>query len=175
MEIRNDTVLTHPRALVYQTYRDRLPELVSMLPNVEYVRVLERREDGETVFLLNEWKAKGDVPEVAQRWIKPEMLRWKDHATWRGVRWEVDWRLEMAFMSDRVKVAGTNRFVDLGPARSRLELRGDLTIDAAGLPGVPRLLAGRFGAIVERFVLGLVQPNLVRTSEALQRFLDEGR
>jgi hypothetical protein len=103
------------------------------------------------------------------------MLRWKDHATWRGVRWEVDWRLEMAFMSDRVKVAGTNRFVDLGPARSRLELRGDLTIDAAGLPGVPRLLAGRFGAIVERFVLGLVQPNLVRTSEALQRFLDEGR
>ncbi|MFH1469310.1 MAG: hypothetical protein ABIO70_33305 [Pseudomonadota bacterium] len=175
MEIRNDTVLTHPRALVYATYRDRLSELVAMLPNIEYLRVLSRRDDGETSFILNEWKAKGEIPEVAQRWIKPEMLRWKDHATWHGARWDVDWRLEMAFMQDRVSVAGTNRFVDLGPSRTRLELRGDLTIDARGMPGVPRLLAGKFGAIVERFVLGLVQPNLVKTGEALQRFLDEGR
>jgi len=175
VEIRNDTVLSHPRERVYLTYRDRLPELIALLPNVEYVRVLDRREDGETVFLLNEWKAKGEVPDVAQRWIKPEMLRWKDHATWRGARWEVDWRLEMAFLQDRVRVSGTNRFVELGPARTRLELRGDLAIDAAGLPGIPRLLAGKVGGIVERFVLALVQPNLVKTAEALQRFLDEGR
>jgi hypothetical protein len=174
VEIRNDTVLTHPRSLVYATYRDRLPELVALLPNVESLVVLSRRDEGQTIHILNEWRAKGEIPEVAQRWIKPEMLRWKDHATWHDARWEVDWRLEMAFMRDRVTVAGTNRFVEIGPQRTRLELRGDLCIDAQGLPGVPRILAGKFGSIVERFVLGLVQPNLVRTGEALQRFLDEG-
>ena len=175
MEIHNDTVLTHPRELIFHTYRDRLAELVVMLENIESMEELERREEGETIHLLNEWKAEGEIPGVAKRWIKPEMLRWKDHASWHHDRWMVDWRFEMAFMKDRVRVGGTNRFVELGPNRTRLELRGALNIDTAGLPGLPRILSKRAGPVVERFVLALVQPNLVKTAQALQQFLDEGR
>ncbi len=175
MEIHNDTVITHPRELVFHTYRDRLPELVCMLDNIEWMNELERREEGGGIHLLNEWKANGEIPEIAKRWIKPEMLRWKDRASWYQDRWMVDWRFEMAFMKDRVQVGGTNRFVELGPKSTRLELRGALNIDTAGLPGLPRILSKRAGPVVERFVLALVQPNLVKTAQALQRFLDEGR
>ncbi len=175
MKIHNDTVLTHPRELVYTTYRDRLPELVEMLDNIESMDELERRQDGETIHLLNHWKAKGEIPRVAKRWIAPDMLRWKDHASWHQDRWTVDWRFEMAFMKNRVSVRGNSRFVELGPRRTRLELRGELKIDTAGLPGMPRIVARRAGPVVERFVLALVQPNLVKTAHALQRFLDEGR
>ncbi len=175
MEIHNDTVITHPIEKVYFTYRDRLPELVEMLENIESMKELERREEGEVIHLLNEWRAKGEIPKIARSWIKPDMLFWKDYATWHPDTWTVDWRFEMAFMKDRVTVGGTNRFVKLGPGRTRLELRGELKIDTMGLPGLPRILAKRAGPPVERFVLALVQPNLIKTAKALQQFLDEGR
>ena len=175
MEIRNDTIITHPRELVYHTYRDRLPELVEMLENIESMDELERREEGDRTHLLNEWKAQGEVPRIARRWIKPEMLRWKDHATWNAVDWSVDWRFEMAFMKDRVTVQGKSHYLELSPSRTKLQLRGELKIDAAGLPGMPRLLARKAGPVVERFVLALIQPNLTKTALALQQFLDEGR
>ncbi len=175
VEIRNDTIITHPRELVYHTYRDRLPELVEMLDNIESMMELERREEGDTTHLLNEWKAQGEIPKIAQRWIKPEMLRWKDRATWHAQEWTVDWAFEMAFLTDRVTVQGKSFYRELGPSRTSLELRGELNIDAMGLPGMPRLIARKAGPVVERFVLALVQPNLVKTAQALQRFLDEGR
>jgi hypothetical protein len=175
VEIRNDTIITHPRELVYHTYRDRLPELVEMLDNIESMTELDRREEGDTIHLLNEWKAQGEIPKIAQKWIKPEMLRWKDHATWHAKEWTVDWRFEMAFLTDRVHVAGKSYYLERGPSRTELQLRGDLTIDAMGMPGMPRLIARKAGPVVERFVLALVQPNLVKTAHALQRFLDEGR
>ncbi len=175
VEIRNDTIITHPRELVYHTYRDRLPELVEMLDNIESMEELERREEGDTTHLLNEWKAQGEIPKIAQRWIKPEMLRWKDRATWHAQEWTVDWAFEMAFLTDRVTVQGKSFYRELGPSRTSLELRGELNIDAMGLPGMPRLIARKAGPVVERFVLALVQPNLVKTAQALQRFLDEGR
>ncbi len=175
MEIRNDTIITHPRELVYHTYRDRLPELVEMLENIESMKELERRVEGSTTHLLNEWKAQGEIPKIAQKWIKPEMLRWKDYASWHAEEWSVDWRFEMAFMTDRVKVAGKSHYIELGPNRTELRLRGNLSIDAYGMPGMPRLIARKAGPVVERFVLALVQPNLTRTALALQRFLDEGR
>ena len=172
MEIRNDALLTHPRELSYHTYRDRLEELVELVPNIESMKVLERREEGEQVHLVNQWRARGEVPKVARRWISPDMLHWKDFAAWNEADWTVRWRFEMAFMQDRVSVGGFNHFVALGPSRTSLQIRGQLRIDTRRLPGMPRLVSRRAGPIVERFVLALVQPNLVKTAQALQRFLD---
>ena len=173
MQIRVDTTLTHPRELVYRTYQDSLPKLVRYLPNVQEVRELERRREGSQLHLVNLWRARGQIPRVAQGIIKPEMLRWHDYADWDDEDWSVRWRFEMAFMQDRVRVGGRNRFEILGPRRTRLALRGELTIDASALPGVPRFLERRVGRAVERFVLALVEPNLVKTSQGLQRYLDE--
>ena len=79
MKLEAVATLSFPRPLVFSTYRDRLPQLVPHLPNVEKIEVLEREEapggEAGVVRLLNLWFAKADVPKVAQSVIKPEMLR----------------------------------------------------------------------------------------------------
>ena len=175
MEIRNDTLLTHPRELVYHTYRDRLPELVQMLDNIESMVELERRAEGDTIHLLNEWKAHGEVPKIAKRWIKPEMLRWKDHASWHAASWSVNWRFEMAFMREQVKASGKNFLVENGPDRTRYEIRGTLEIDGNNIPGVPGMLGRRIVPQIEKFVIALIRPNFIKISDGVQQYLDAGK
>ena len=173
MEIRTDTILTWPRKVVYETYRDRLAELVPYLPNVEKITVASSEREGATLHLLNEWKAKGDIPRVARSIIKPEMLRWKDFADWHDDEWSVDWRMELAFLNEVVETHGRNRFVEMGDDRARVEIRGVLNIDGSKIPGVPRLLGRKIAPQIEKFVVSLIKPNLVKTADGVQRFLDE--
>lgn len=51
-------------------------------------------------------------------------------------------------------------------------LTGSLRIDLSKVRGVPRI-AHRFAPKVEKFVLGLVRPNLVEVTKAVGRFLDD--
>jgi len=173
MEIHTDTILTWPRKLVYETYRDRLAELVPYLPNIEGITVLSSERDGSDLHLLNEWKGKGDIPRVARSIIKPEMLKWKDFADWHDDEWCVDWRMELAFLNEVVETHGRNRFVEIGDDRTRLEIRGILDIDGTRIPGVPRLVGRKIAPQIEKFVVSMIKPNLVKTADGVQRFLDE--
>ena len=173
MEIRTDTILTYPRKVVYETYRDRLPELEPYLPNITKIVVLRSDRDGDDLHLLNEWHGKGDIPRVARSILKPEMLRWKDHADWHDADWSVDWRMELAFLNEMVETHGTNHFVEVGDDRCRVEIRGVLDIDGSRIPGVPRLLGRKIAPQIEKFIVALIKPNLVKTAEGVQQFLDE--
>jgi len=172
MDIRTDTTLSHPRDLVYATYRDRLPELAAYIPNISSIEVLQSEREGPVLRLLNEWQATAKIPGIARSYIKPEMLRWKDHAHWYDDEWCVRWRFELAFLTDVVHAAGTNTFVEVGQGSTRVSLRGDLTIDGSRIPGVSARTGRLVVPHVEKFCVALIQPNLVKTTEVLQRFLD---
>ena len=76
--------LTHPALLVFETLRDKTPDLVAFVPNIEAVEVLERREEPPVVHLYNRWQgAEGDVPKVARPFVKKELISWNDRAAWR--------------------------------------------------------------------------------------------
>jgi hypothetical protein len=174
MKIEADARISFPRTLVFSTYRDRLPQLVPHLPNVESITNAEREEkpggrEG-VVRLLNLWKAKADVPKIAQAVVKPEMLAWKDHAVWNENEWTCEWRVETHLMTEAVRCQGKNRFLDEG-ATTKLEIRGDLEIDLAKFKGVPRFLAGSVGPVVEKFIVTLLTPNLLSVSKGLESFL----
>lgn len=175
MDIRTDTTISHPRDLVYATYRDRLPELAAYIPNISSIEVLKSEREGDVLHLLNEWQATAKIPRIARAYIKPEMLRWKDHADWYDDEWCVRWRFELAFLTDVVHAAGTNTFREMGPGNMRIAIRGDLAIDSSRIPGVSARTGRLVVPHVERFVVALVKPNLVKTTEVLQRFLDEDR
>lgn len=173
MELRVDTVLTHPLDAVYAAYRDRLPDLVEYLPNVESIQVAEMRREGSRLHLVNDWKAVAEIPAVAERFVRPDMLRWRDIAEWHDDDHSVRWRFEMAFLREAIRVEGLNHFVAEGPDRTRLSIRGILELDGTRIPGLPSFIGKRVAPQVERFVVNLVQPNLVRTAEGVQRFLDD--
>jgi hypothetical protein len=175
MQIHADAAVSYPREQVFEVYRDKLVELVPYLPNVDWIKILERREEGPVVHLVNEWKARGDIPKVARKIIKPETLLWKDFADWDHDEYSCAWRFEMAFMREQVKASGKNFLVENGPDRTRYEIRGTLEIDGNNIPGVPGMLGRRIVPQIEKFVIALIRPNFIKISDGVQQYLDAGK
>jgi hypothetical protein len=170
MEIRSEAFVPFPRAAVFVAYRDRLGETVKHLPNIRAIRVLSREEAGGKTLLVNEWVGGGDIPAVARRVLSESMMKWNDHAAWDEAAHEVAWRTEVTAFSGALRSSGTNRFVE-ADGGTRLEVRGDLTLDAAKIPGIPRLLERSVGAALEKFFLSQVTLNNVAIAAALTKLL----
>ena len=174
MEIRSDGTVGHPRPLVFRSLRDRLVEVAAFMPNVTGIDELERIEEAPgRRRLVNVWHGEGAIPAVARRFIKPEMLRWTDRAVWDEGDWSCEWNQETAFFTDRVSCSGSNRYVEVDPGTTRIEIRGTFELRLQGLPGLPSLLARRATPVVERFIVGLITPNREKTAVAVERFLDD--
>lgn len=172
MEIRSESHIHHPLDRVYQTYRDRLPELAPLIPDIREIRVLRRHEREGGLDLVNLWIPSREPPRAVQGVLKPELIRWEDHASWDDAAHHVDWRLVIPAWPDRVRCAGRNAFFAEGPARTRVVLTGELRIDATNFPGVPAFLTRSIGPAIERFIVELITPNLVRVNQSLEQFLD---
>ena len=177
MELKADAQIPFPRALVYETYRDRLPELVPYLPDIASIEVESREDqvDGQPgkSRLVNRWRAKGDdVPKVAQAVIKPEMLAWLDHAVWNAEAWSCDWRIETQMFTDNVRCHGHNVYEER-EGITTLRIRGELDVSLSGVPGVPKFLASRVAPHVEKYIVRLLTPNLLAVASGLEKFLKD--
>ena len=172
MRIRSESLISHPIDVVFGAYRDRLPEMVSYLPDVQEIVVVKREDKGERVRLHNEWIADRDVPTFARSFIKPEMLRWDDFAEWHETELRCRWMLRLRVFSDAFSCSGTTSFRVDGSG-TRVMLDGELNLDLNKIRGIPKLMARTMGSKVESFVVGLITPNLERTNVALQSFLDD--
>ncbi len=173
MRIHSESVISHPQPVVYEAYRDRLSEIAAYMSDVKEIQVEKREPVDGGVKIHNVWISDSDVPVFARAFIKPEMLRWDDFADWRDDEGKVYWKLRLRVFTDQVTCSGTNSFVAAGDDRTKVVLEGDLDIDLKNIPGVPRLLAGGLKPKVEKFIVGLITPNLEKVNESLQTFLDE--
>jgi hypothetical protein len=171
MRIDVDSRIPFPRDVVYQAYRDHLPDLVPYLPNVKSIVVESRKDEGPKTSLKNLWTAKTEIPKAAQGFLKPEMLTWYDFATWDQATYSNVWHLEMRAMKEVVDCKGGNTFEEAGPNATILKLRGELNLDLKKVPGVPKLLAGTIGPTVEKFVVAMLKPNLEETARGLEKYL----
>jgi hypothetical protein len=171
MEIRSESRIKYPRDQVYRTYRDRLPEIAKYIPDIREIVVKSREETADRVKLHNEWVAEREIPAFAQAVLKPEHLRWDDHAEWHDDEHYVAWTLKTRAFTDAVRCSGRNTFLEDG-AGTRVVLTGELAIDLKEIPGVPGFLAKRIAPQVEKFIVSLVTPNLERVNASIERFLD---
>ena len=173
MRLFVEDVIAHSQAAVYDTQRNRMPELAAFLPNIDEIQMLEREEREGGVRIVNPWKAAAsDIPRVIRPFVKPDMLQWHDYAEWFDEGFYCTWRLKIGFMTEQVDVRGKTSFLDLGDGRSKCVVDGELTVDHTNLPGVPRLLAKKVVGEVERFVVKLLTPNLTSVNRGIERFLD---
>ncbi len=173
MEIRSQSVIRHPRDVVYLAYRDELQRIAQdHMPDIKELRVLSREESEGVVKLHNEWHSSAELPRVAKKIIKPEMLIWDDFATWVDDGHYVDWELKLKVFTQSMHCSGRNYFEGAGPGATRIRVTGDLDIDLSEMPGVPRLVARRIAPTIEKFVIGMVTPNITKGNEALQGYLD---
>ncbi len=171
MDLVADATLAFPRDLVFSTYRDHLLEVVDFLPNIRAIEVRSRRDDGAIVELLNVWHGGGEIPAAARAVISEAMLSWDDHARWDAGDFSCRWRIVTHSFTEAVRCEGVNRFFERDGATT-LQIRGQLTIDAAKIRGVPRLIAGSVGRTVEDFLGKKIQPNLVEVSAGVRQYLE---
>ena len=167
-------VIRHPRELVYTVMRDRMAEMIPLLPNVESVKVAERKEVGPgRIKIINQWQGKPtSAPKVVQPFITPEMSQWTDHAEWVDAEYAVNWRFEMANVGNYFSCEGTN-FFEVSGHGTLIRLTGTLTLYPERVPGVPKFLARSIATPLEKLVLGIVSPNLTELPAAVGRFLDQ--
>jgi hypothetical protein len=173
MKIEGTEKLTHPAKLVFETLRDRTPELVAILPNIEEVEVLERRDEPPVVHLYNRWQgAEGDVPRVVRPFIKKELISWNDRAAWNEEELRCRWEIEAAIAREIFSCKGNTTITPDGAERCTFTLRGEMQIDPDKVPGLPRFLSRKLKGPIERFIANAMRPNLTGIASAVQRYLD---
>ncbi len=173
MRFTSTSTIDHPLDQVFAAYRDRLPDVVPFMDDIESVVVLDRSESGDVVTLHNEWSSANEIPAVARSFLTRDQLKWDDHATWDGAAHQCRFDIKTRAFRDAVRCTGTNTFTADGD-RTRVVLEGVFEVDVKAIPGVPKLLAGRIVPQIEAFIVKLIQPNLEKTNDAVGRFLDAG-
>jgi hypothetical protein len=165
--------IPHPRALVFGTHRDKLMELVPYLPNVSSVVTESRVSDGEVVRLVNLWTGSStDVPAVIRPLVKPEHLQWVDRASWDGGRWRCDWEITLSALPEAVTARGFSTFLDEG-GDTVIQMNGEFVIHPDRVPGVPGFVARAASPAFEKFVVSLLQPNLRKSNQAVQQYIED--
>lgn len=102
--------------------------------------------------------------------LSESMLSWKDYALWNADEFSCKWRIETNSFTEAVRCEGKNYFVET-PEGTRLEIRGEIEIDASKISGVPKLLRGKVSKTVTEFLCKKITPNLIEVSSGLTRFL----
>jgi hypothetical protein len=166
-------VIHHPRERVYIALRDEMEQLIPLLPNVDSLKVAERKETAPgRLQIVNHWQGKPtSAPKVVQPFLTPEMNRWTDYADWDDAAHCVHWRFELPQVSNLFTCSGTNYFEEAAEG-TLVRLTGTLTIYPERVPGVPKFLAKSIAGPLEGWVLGLVSPNLTELPAAVGKFLD---
>jgi hypothetical protein len=172
MDLRSDARIPFPPKVVFTAYRDHMVDLLPYLPNVRRIDVTSRHEEGTIVQLVNEWHGGGEIPAALRAVIGDSMLSWTDHATWDSDALRCDWRTETRAFADALRCAGQNAFVDDGQAKTLLQIRGTIDVDAKKIRGVPGFLAGKVGRAIEEFLGSRIQANLVETANGLTQYLN---
>jgi hypothetical protein len=175
MRIEADAVVPFPRDRVFAANRDDMARIADLLPNVRRIDVALREEAPGVVRLRNVWHGGGEIPASLRAVVSESMLSWTDHATWIAGDHCCEWRIETHAFTEAVRCAGTTRFVDLGQDRTRMEIRGDLSIHLDRVRGVPSFLAGSLAGNFERFLVRQITPNLTSMADALTRYLERER
>ncbi len=172
MELRADAHIPFERPIVFAAYRDKLVEMLPYLPNVRGIEVRKREEQGKVTKLLNFWKGGGDIPAAARAFVSEAMLSWLDTATWNEEDFTCDWKIEPQAFTEAITCIGKNRFFEEDGGKTKLEIRGELSIDPKKLKGVPGFLSGKVAKAVEELLISKIRPNLVSTADGLTKYLE---
>jgi hypothetical protein len=172
MLISADAKLDFPRDVVFRTYRDDLVHFAEFLPNIRRIEVRSRENEDGVVKLVNIWHGGGEIPAAARMVLSESMLSWTDYANWRESDYTCEWRIETHSFKDAVDCKGNNRFIEV-EGGTRLEIRGELEIDASKVKAVPKLLSKSVSKTVAEFLIKKITPNLIEVTDGLRRYLEK--
>lgn len=152
--------------------RDQMSNLVPYMPDTESIEELSRTEDGTQTQTVKRWQASTDrVPKALRSIIQPELMSWKDHATWSSETHTGTWELEANTGSQLFSCSGVTAIKAHGQG-ALLEITVHLEIYPENLPGVPKLLAKTIRGQVEKFLGQILSDNMRQLAQSITRYVD---
>lgn len=173
MKFESTQVIPFPIEEVYRLVRDQLLELVPFLPNVKKIEIESIERNGDKVHVTNRWYGKGDIPKVAQKFVQQDKVAWLDTAVWDEEKKTCRWEITPMFFQEHVSCKGVNFYKEEGEGKTRLEITGELAVQAKGIKGVPRLLERKVSEQIEKFIVRLLTPNLANLAQGVTKYLDQ--
>ena len=172
MIISADTYIPFTRDLVYATYRDKLLELRPYMPNVRSIKVISHRQEAGLDYYVNQWQGGGDIPMAARAIINENLLTWDEYNTWNEADYTQEWYIKTQAFTEAVLCTGKNRFIAEENA-TRVQVRGELSIDAQKIKGFPSFMVGGIARVIEEFLGTKIGPNLVQMAEGVRQYLEK--
>jgi hypothetical protein len=168
------TIVKHPRDLVWKTVRDRLPELIPLMDDIQKITQLKREETPEgTVYFDNLWQANPKLPAGIAANVSADKLAWIDRAEWHTVSYQCHWQIEPRFLPEQIQCWGITHYEPaLGGRGTRITFEGQLGIGTQNKSGRPAFLDGSLLSAFETFAASLIPKNLRKLTEAVSEFLD---
>ena len=75
-------------------------------------------------------------------------------------------------MAEAITARGHNTFLDEGPD-TVVQMNGEFVVHPERIKGIPAFVARSAAPTLERFVVGLLQPNLRRSNAAVRQYIDD--
>ncbi len=147
-------VIKQPLAPMWQTVRDRLPELAVELNDIEAIEILEREELTEgDIRLVNRWRSSQHIPAMLQGSLGSSEVSWLDRNVWDEARHCCEWQIEPSVLPDHIRCAGSTRFEPaMGGRGTRITFEGEFAL----APGALKQLAGPLEQPVSKFIESIV-------------------
>ena len=123
-----------------------------------------------TLKVTNYWFAKAEIPTLVKKFIKPELLSWKDKAVWKDDAFEVHYELESFFANDLFEAKGVNSFVAKGDNKTEFILNCEINIYPEKVPGVPKFLAKKVSPVINTLVEKILGPNLTAMGKGINQY-----
>jgi hypothetical protein len=169
-------VVKHPLDPVWKTIRDRLPELVPFVDDLESITVIQRDalEKGK-IRLLNQWRTRQSVPALLQANLGADAIGWLDRNEWDDSTRCCSWEIEPNVLGEHISCRGTTSYEPAIAGRgTRVTFQGVFDLS----PGALRGLAGPFErpltAFVESIVTTLVPKNFRKILDAASELIRTG-
>ena len=171
MKLESKDIIPRSREEVYNVLKNDLEKLVPYMPNVSKIEMVNRTEKGEGITAItNHWYANAEIPTIAKKFIKEDLMSWKDKAVWNDKEFFVEYELESFWGNDIYDATGKNIISELGPNKTQLYLTCDLVIHPNKVPGVPKFLVKKVLPAIEGLIQKVLQPNLTSLGKGLNEY-----
>ncbi|MET0180169.1 MAG: hypothetical protein ABW194_06755 [Novosphingobium sp.] len=159
-------VVRTPPERLFATMRDRLPELVATLSDIEKVDPLERRDEDDALLVVNRWHARQTIPKLLQQRLGRSRIDWLDTARWIEPRQVCTWEIAPSLGDGALTCAGETTFEPaMGGRGTRARFAGRLDIAPDYLAGVAGSFHGPVRALVETIATTLIPANFRAMAE----------
>ncbi len=163
MRFKMDHIFNWPAETIVEPLK-RGEDIVPMdrLPNVSARKVLSTERKGDKIFSRVEWCVHGQIPRVAQRIIRPEMLTFIEESVWDDNDFSFTTKIIPHYLKDKIRCKTTSRYHVDGPKVTRRRFQGEL-----------RILLPIINTVVEKAIIEHLKKNNDENARMLRKILEE--